>query len=73
MKAVVLFVILFIEACISAPNNHLLDLKHNTIVSSVTGLADSCPTLLNDPVGAYRNFRIRVIAVVVGQVSVLGR
>lgn len=68
MKAAALFVILFIGACIAAPNTHLLDLKHNTIVSSVTGLADSCPTLLNDPVGVYRNFRIRLVVAVLGQV-----
>lgn len=68
MKAVALFVILFTLACTAAPNNDLLDLKHNTVVSSVTGIAYSVPTLLNDPVGAYRSFSIRLIEAVVGQV-----
>ncbi|XP_037032721.1 uncharacterized protein LOC119071773 isoform X3 [Bradysia coprophila] len=45
-----LFVFLFIGVGIAVPDSHLLDLKHSSILSSVGGLVDSVPTLLNNPV-----------------------
>lgn len=49
----VLFALLFIGAGFAVPDSHLLDLKHSTILSSVGGLVDSVPTLLNNPIGEY--------------------
>lgn len=52
MKSV-LFVFLFIETGFAFPDSHLLDPKKSTILSSVGGLVNSVPTLLNNPVGVY--------------------
>lgn len=49
MKSV-LFALLFIGAGFAVPDSHLLNLKQSTILSSVVGLVDSVPTLLNNPV-----------------------
>lgn len=43
--------LLFIGASLAVPDSHLLDLGHSTIVSSITGLVNTVPTLLEDPDG----------------------